>query len=263
MIEPNQALDLYRSSEQLGMVDKLVQMVADRPAPSKTGMVAVVPLVGVIGKGLSSLEKALGGVDLNDFTKAFKAMEADPQVSEIWLYVNSPGGTATGVEEAAELVRNSTKPTATYSDQIMASAGYYIGAAADRVIVAPSAIVGSIGVRLVIAGRCIGRCCTCAKWYSVCHRVRCCECCFNIGVVRRRLHITRATFAARWFASHCLFDLDCWFCIVDFLAAYNGDGSQFRLAHDLVDFCRHEPCGLCSCTLRFGWLVAGGESCKR
>lgn len=150
MIEPNQALDLYRSSEQLGMVDKLVQMVADRPAPSKTGMVAVVPLVGVIGKGLSSLEKALGGVDLNDFTKAFKAMEADPQVSEIWLYVNSPGGTATGVEEAAELVRNSTKPTATYSDQIMASAGYYIGAAADRVIVAPSAIVGSIGVRLVI-----------------------------------------------------------------------------------------------------------------
>jgi len=77
-------------------------------------------------------------------------MEADPQVSEIWLYVNSPGGTATGVEEVAELVRNSTKPTATYSDQIMASAGYYIGAAADRVIVAPSSIVGSIGVRLVI-----------------------------------------------------------------------------------------------------------------
>ena len=150
MIEPNVAMDYYKSAMNLGMVDNLVQMVAERPAPTTQGVIAIIPLMGVIGKGLSSLEKALGGADLNDFRKAWNAAEADPNVSEIWAYVNSPGGSAIGVEEIATMVRNTTKPTTSYVDEIAASAGYYVASATDRVIVAPSAVIGSIGVRMVI-----------------------------------------------------------------------------------------------------------------
>lgn len=149
MIDPNTAFDLYRKTENLGMVDKLVQMVAERPAPSKTGMVAVIPLMGVIGMNLSPLEKALGGVDLMDFRKAWKAAEADPNVSEIWMLVDSPGGSARGVEETANMVRNTAKPTTSFN-LMSASAGYYIASAADRALATPSSIIGSIGVRLVV-----------------------------------------------------------------------------------------------------------------
>ena len=149
MIDPHTALDLYRKTENLGMVDKLVQMVAERPAPAKTGRIAVIPLVGVIGMHLSSLEKALGGADLMDFRKAWKAAEADPTVSEIWMLVDSPGGAARGVEETANMVRNTVKPTTAFCD-MACSAGYYIAAAADRTLASPSATIGSIGVRIVV-----------------------------------------------------------------------------------------------------------------
>lgn len=149
MIDAHTALDIYRKTADLSMVDKLVQMVADRPAPERKGMIALIPLVGVVGMNLSSLEKALGGVDLMDYRKAWKAAEADPNVSEIWTLVDSPGGAAAGVEETARMVRNSTKPTASYN-LFAASAGYYISAAHDRVLAPPSATIGSIGVRMVV-----------------------------------------------------------------------------------------------------------------
>lgn len=149
LMDPRDALDLYRKTENLGMVDKLVQMVADRPAPTMNGRIAVIPLMGVVGMGLSPLEKALGGVDINDFRKAWKTAEADPTVSEIWMAVNSPGGRALGVEEAASMVRNTAKPTAAFCE-MACSAAYYIAAAADRTLGMPSANVGSIGVRIVV-----------------------------------------------------------------------------------------------------------------
>lgn len=149
MIDPHTALDLYRKADNLSMVDKLVQMVADRPAPSKAGRIAVIPLMGVIGMNLSPLEKALGGVDLIDFRKAWKAAEADPTVSEIWMVVDSPGGAARGVEETANMVRNTAKPTTAFCD-MACSAGYYVASAADRTLASPSAVIGSIGVRVVV-----------------------------------------------------------------------------------------------------------------
>jgi protease-4 len=149
MIDARAALELHRKSSDLSMVDKLVQLVADRPAPSKSGKIALIPLVGVVGMNLSPLEKALGGVDLMDYRKAWKAAEADPSVTEIWSLIDSPGGSARGVEETARMVRNSSKPTASYNPQAN-SAGYYISAAHDRVLAPPSASIGSIGVRMVV-----------------------------------------------------------------------------------------------------------------
>jgi len=65
-------------------------------------------------------------------------------------YHRTPGGTVTGVEELANKVRSFGKPTMAYTDSEMASAAYWIGSAADRVVASPSSTVGSIGVYMAI-----------------------------------------------------------------------------------------------------------------
>jgi signal peptide peptidase SppA len=57
----------------------------------------------------------------------------------------------TGVEELANKVRNIAKPTMSYTDTEMASAAYWVAAAADKVVASPSSTVGSVGVYMVVA----------------------------------------------------------------------------------------------------------------
>lgn len=128
----------------------LAQLFGQAPAPYIVDGVGIVPLVGVIGKGLSPLEKMMGAVDVNDVSAAIDAFAANPEVEKVALQISSPGGTVTGVEELANKVRNLEKPTLAYTDSEMASAAYWIGSAADRVVASPSSTVGSIGVYMAI-----------------------------------------------------------------------------------------------------------------
>ena len=111
----------------------------------------VIPIAGVIGKGLSPLEKMTGAVDVSDISETIDDYAMNPQVTRIAFQVSSPGGTVTGVEELANKVRNIAKPTMSYSDTEMASAAYWIAAAADKVVASPSSTIGSIGVYMVVA----------------------------------------------------------------------------------------------------------------
>lgn len=105
--------------------------------------VRVIPLVGAIANRSQSM-----GMGATEFASAVKDAAEDPRVSGIVLDVDSPGGTVTGVPEAAEAVFSvrGQKPITAYVSGMMASAGYWIGAAADEVIATRSAEVGSIGV---------------------------------------------------------------------------------------------------------------------
>ncbi len=74
---------------------------------------------------------------------------ARPETDEVVLKVESPGGTVTGYGlAAAEVMRltgRKVKVTACV-DQVAASGGYLMVCAADRIVAAPFALVGSIGV---------------------------------------------------------------------------------------------------------------------
>jgi serine protease SohB len=74
---------------------------------------------------------------------------ARPGIDEVVLRLESPGGTVTGYGlGAAEILRlreHKLKVTASV-DQVAASGGYMMAAAADRIVAAPFAVVGSIGV---------------------------------------------------------------------------------------------------------------------
>ena len=147
LIDPSKAKAHADLSEKFGFTDMLTQLFGQAPTAYVTeDGTGVVPIVGVIGKGLSPMEKMMGAVDLNDITMVLDGMKADPSVKRIALQISSPGGTVTGVEEAANLIRNIGKPTMAYTDSEMASAAYWLGSAADRVVASPSSTVGSVGV---------------------------------------------------------------------------------------------------------------------
>jgi signal peptide peptidase SppA len=152
LIDPAKANDHRVLAEKFGFTDMLAQLFGEVPkayiAEDGTG---VIPIAGVIGKSLSPLEKMTGAVDVSDISETIDEYAMNPQVTRIAFQVSSPGGTVTGVEELANKVRNIAKPTMSYSDTEMASAAYWVAAAADKVVASPSSSVGSVGVYMVVA----------------------------------------------------------------------------------------------------------------
>lgn len=79
-----------------------------------------------------------------EFTEALQMAE----VPEIILWLDSPGGEASGAFDLADLVFNSrgAKPITAVVDDRALSAAYLIASAADRVLLTRTGSVGSIGV---------------------------------------------------------------------------------------------------------------------
>lgn len=118
----------------------------------RVGKAAVITIDGVIDKRVSSFDlDCYGGVDLADVDEALN-LAADPSISRVLLYVNSPGGSVTGTPETAARVAAlaKIKRVEAFVDVMCCSAGYYIASQARKIAAAPSAIIGSIGVYMAI-----------------------------------------------------------------------------------------------------------------
>jgi signal peptide peptidase SppA len=122
----------------------------DEPAPPPylltQGGTAVITVSGIIGKHLSGFEMDCGGYCLDQLETHLATAANDVRVDRVLLSVDSPGGTATGVPEAATRVAFFPKPLIAYTDSQAASAAYWLMAGAAEIWIAPSADVGSIGV---------------------------------------------------------------------------------------------------------------------
>jgi signal peptide peptidase SppA len=151
LIDPAKAKDHAVLAEKFGFTDMLAQLFGVAPKPYVTADgIGVIPVYGVIGKGLTPIEKMMGAADVDELSAAVDAFAMNPDVTRIALQVSSPGGTVTGIEELANKVRNLEKPTMAYTDTEMASAAYWVASAADRVVASPSATVGSVGVYMAV-----------------------------------------------------------------------------------------------------------------
>lgn len=136
-----QHLQLKKSA---GLTDLISQIFGDAPKPYTVGSTYVIPVVGMISKGLSPLE-AIGATDVEKLDDQIdEAIAANPK--RILFHINSDGGTIDGVEEIADKIRALPIETIAYTSGSMNSAAFWIGAASDRVIASPSASVGAIGV---------------------------------------------------------------------------------------------------------------------
>lgn len=112
------------------------------------GNVAVIPIHGPIVRRADMFAEVSGAVSLETLATDFNAALATPGVRAVLLDIDSPGGEAGGVGEFAAMIRAAaaTRLVYAYVGGMAASAAYWIAAAAAEVVVAPSALVGNIGI---------------------------------------------------------------------------------------------------------------------
>jgi protease-4 len=154
------ALDEQRRARQWGALFKLLWFIlaftivagwlgwigrSDKEAGMASGgrHTAVVELEGVIApEGKASAENVIRGLD-----RAFK----DPNTKGVVLQINSPGGSPVQAGYIYDEIRrlrakHPSIPLYAVVEDLCASGGYYVAAAADRIYVDKASLVGSIGV---------------------------------------------------------------------------------------------------------------------
>jgi len=121
---------------------------AKRPVDRRMGSVAVLPLFGTIFPRANLMTQVSGATSAEMFGRQFGELVKDPEVGAIVLDVDSPGGQVGGIEELSKQIYKSRgiKPIVAVANHVMDSAAYWIGSAADEVVITPSGEVGSIGV---------------------------------------------------------------------------------------------------------------------
>jgi signal peptide peptidase SppA len=116
----------------------------DQPA----GSVAVYRLQGPLMKN----DQLCGPKGTATMAAELRALDANPNIAAIVLSIDSPGGTVNGTEDMARTIAAMQKPVVTYVDGMMASAAYWIGSAAQHVMLGGNtAMAGSIGTMVSMA----------------------------------------------------------------------------------------------------------------
>lgn len=119
----------------------------EQPAAEDRPAVALVNLHGsIFNRSMLAAESGLTTVQ--EFERSIRAAANAKNIEEIIVSVDSPGGVALNIDEGAAAVRyaGSLKPVTAIANGYMASAAYWIGSQATRLVATPLSAVGSIGV---------------------------------------------------------------------------------------------------------------------
>jgi signal peptide peptidase SppA len=123
------------------------EMDEDEDAPYHRMLgAAIIPVHGIIGQHLSSLEMDCGGCDVAAVSDALAMAADDDSVDRIVFDFRSPGGTVTGLHELGQEIAECEKETFAFTDSLCASAAYWIASQADRIYTTETADIGSVGV---------------------------------------------------------------------------------------------------------------------
>lgn len=156
-IEPTRGAALWAEARRTD----LVRHVAEAGPPKlrselliekgpKGESIGVVMLAGPLMKAVGSMEPGTSTVQARrDLRKA----AADPEISAILLAIDSPGGTVAGTADLAAdvLSAQKRKPVWAYVADLGASAAFWIGSQAERLVANDrTALVGSIGTLAVV-----------------------------------------------------------------------------------------------------------------
>ena len=122
-----------------------VRSAAAAAAQGVEPAIAVIPIVGTLTKRGSSLSSASA---MSRIRHDVRAAARDSTIDAILLVIDSPGGTSAGTEDLASEVAAAArqKPTWAFVEDLAASAAYWIGSQASRLVANNrTALVGSIG----------------------------------------------------------------------------------------------------------------------
>lgn len=112
--------------------------------------IATIPVSGPLFRHASLFTMLSGATSYDLLARDFTAAVDDPSIRGIVLHIDSPGGEVNGASELAQMIAaaRGTKPIVAYAGGSMASAAYWIGSAADRLVAANTAMIGSIGAQM-------------------------------------------------------------------------------------------------------------------
>ncbi len=117
------------------MLARLIRRLMRRP---RAGKVAILRLHGPIS----------GGPRVADWIEGAKRLRESDRVPAVVLEIDSPGGSAPASDMLFLALRRlaAEKPLVAHVGGIGASGGYLAALAANRLVVAPNALIGSVGV---------------------------------------------------------------------------------------------------------------------
>lgn len=113
--------------------------------------IASISIAGPLALNVHPLAKFFFGIaDFADIRAALDRAALDSNVRGVLLDFDTPGGTVQGTPETAARINalSQIKPVYSFTEGLMASAGYYLASQSTAIYATPSATVGSIGVML-------------------------------------------------------------------------------------------------------------------
>lgn len=138
--------DFHKASRDayVGDIGKPVQGTTFTSIVGNTGIITIdgplIPRSGMMDATSTEL------ASYESLSKEFLYLENNPEITNILLVLDTPGGAVSGVSEFASLIKNSTKNTQAFVIGMAASAGYWLCSAVDRIFASNTGEVGSIGV---------------------------------------------------------------------------------------------------------------------
>ena len=111
--------------------------------------VGVISIDGPLVSGDAWYNSYIGVVGYPEIREALVEAAHDPEIEQIMLNIDSPGGSASGIEDISALISKvdrEFKPVTAYTKGTMASAAYWIASSAREIASSKLASVGSIGV---------------------------------------------------------------------------------------------------------------------
>lgn len=133
----------------VGDAPELAAQRRESAAAAGGGAVAVIPVYGVLAHRIHEVDNTSKPLTSTErLANQVRQAAADPQVGTIVLDIDSPGGSAFGVQELGETIfeARKSKHIVAQVNNTAASGGYWIASQATEIVVTPSGMVGSIGV---------------------------------------------------------------------------------------------------------------------
>ena len=143
-IEP----DYLRSISKEALSTKSEKHLDNTGSVSIRDGTAIIPIHGPITARNTFFSLFASGTSLETLAKDFREALSNEDVKSILFDIDSPGGVAVGPFEFAEMIYNARgkKPIYSYIGRNGSSAAYWLASATEKIIVNPSALVGSVGV---------------------------------------------------------------------------------------------------------------------
>lgn len=143
-----------RQHEHAGNIEALEAKLG-RPLSNTQTMtirdgVALLPVQGPTFAKANLFTRISGATSYDVLATDFTAALEDPNVRAIVGVFDTPGGEVTGASELAAMFKaaRGKKPMVAFVEGQMASAGYWLGSAFDKIVAAQTAMIGSIGAQI-------------------------------------------------------------------------------------------------------------------